>query len=174
MPTPFATAVLVTLLACACWFDVRGRRIPNALTLAGAAAALLLRVPLGGWAVLDGLASLALALLIALPAFALGFLGGGDAKLLGAVGAFVGLSRLPGTLALVALAGGALALVAAARQGVLHRSLANTYGFAKDWVLFARAGVAARWRSPASLSLPYGVAIAIGTLVWWFFGGAIV
>lgn len=171
MSAPFTTAALVILLACACWCDVRGRRIPNALTLAGAAVALLLRVPLGGWAVLDGLASLTLALGIALPAFALGFLGGGDAKLLAAVGAFVGLSRLPGTLALVALAGGVLALVAAARQGVLRRSLTNTYGFTRDWVLFARAGVAARLRSPGTMSLPYGVAIAAGTLIWWFFGG---
>ena len=48
---------------------------------------------------------------------------------------------------------------------------ANTYGFAKDWVLFARAGVAARWQAPGTMSVPYGIAIAIGTLACWFLGG---
>jgi hypothetical protein len=90
---------------------------------------------------------------------------------LGAVGAFLGLGHLPGALAFVALAGGVLALLEAARQHALKRALANTYGFAKDWVLFARAGVAARWQAPGTMSVPYGIAIAIGTLAWWFLGG---
>jgi prepilin peptidase CpaA len=165
------TLALVALLAVACWHDVRARRIPNALTLAGAGVGLLLRVPLGGAALLDGAAGLGVAVLLALPPFALGFLGGGDVKLLGAVGAFLGLGHLPGALAFVALAGGVLALLEAARQHALKRALANTYGFAKDWVLFARAGVAARWQAPGTMSVPYGIAIAIGTLAWWFLGG---
>ena len=172
MLTPLSTAALVALLALACWCDVRGRRIPNALTLTGAAAGLLLRVPLGGSAVLDGLAGLGVALLIGLAPFALGVLGGGDTKLLGAVGAFVGLGRLPGTLLLVALAGGVLALFEAVRQRALGRTLANTFGFVKDWWMFARAGVAVHWRAPGTVSVPYGIAIAVGTLIWWFAGGA--
>jgi prepilin peptidase CpaA len=132
---------------------------------------LLLRLPHGGPALLDGVAGLAVAVLLALPPFALGFLGGGDVKLLGAVGAFLGLGRLPGALAFVALTGGGLALLEAARQHALKRALANTYGFARDWMLFARAGVAARWQQPGTMSVPYGIAIAIGTLAWWFLEG---
>ncbi len=172
MLTTLSTAALVLLLLLACWHDLRGRRIPNALTITGAAAGLLLRVPLGGAALLDGVAGLGVALLIALVPFALGVLGGGDAKLLSAVGAFVGLGRLPGALLLVALAGGVLALLEAARQRMLRRALANTFAFVKDWVLFARAGVAAHWRTPGTVSVPYGIAIAVGTLIWWFSGGA--
>lgn len=166
-----STVMLVALLALACWCDVRERRIPNPITLAGVVVGLALRVPLGGVAVLDGLGGTLVALVLALPIFALGFLGGGDVKLLGAVGAFVGLGELFGTLALVAIAGGVLALLEAAWRRVFVRSLANTYDFAKDWVLFARAGAAIRLRQPGTLTVPYGLAIATGTLLWWFRGG---
>ncbi len=171
MLTIVATVMLTALLSLACWYDVRERRIPNALTLAGVAAGLALRIPLGGVGVLDGMGGVLVALLLALPIFALGFLGGGDVKLLGAVGAFVGLGQLFGTLALVAIAGGILALLEAARRRVFVRSLANTYDFAKDWVLFARAGAAIRLRQPGTMTVPYGLAIATGTLLWWFRGG---
>lgn len=173
MVTMATSAALVALLVLACWFDVRERRIPNALTVVGAGLGLALRVPLGSGAVIDGAAGVGVAVLVALPPFAFGFLGGGDVKLWGAAGAFLGLERLFGAALLVALAGGVLALAEATRQRVLRRAMANTWGFAKDWMLFGRAGSAVTLRRPGTLSVPYGIAIAAGCLVWWFFGGAV-
>ena len=98
--TTLATVALVALLVLACWFDVRERRIPNALTLAGAAAALLLRSGWGWGSVLEGAAGAGLAVVVGLVPFALGYLGGGDVKLLGAVGASMGTDRLLGALLL--------------------------------------------------------------------------
>jgi prepilin peptidase CpaA len=171
MLSTLSTFALVALLAVACWHDVRARRIPNALTLAGVAVGLMLRAPLGSAELLNGVAGVGIAVLLTLPPFALGFLGGGDVKLLGAAGAFLGMDRLPGALVFVALAGGVLALLEAARQQALKRALANTYGFARNWVLFARAGVATQLPAPGTASVPYGIAIAAGTLAWWFLGG---
>ena len=169
--TAYATVALVALLVLACWFDVRERRIPNALTFAGLVVALLVRLALGWAPALEGAAGAGLAVLLAIVPFALGFLGGGDVKLLGAVGAFMGTDRLLGALLLVAVVGGILALLEAVRRRALRHALVNTYGFAKHWVLFGRTGVTATLESPETMSVPYGVAIAVGSLLWWFVGG---
>jgi prepilin peptidase CpaA len=158
--TTVSTVAFLALLGPACWFDVRERRIPNAVTVAGAIAALLLRVSLGWGPLLEGLLGAGLALL-----------GGGDVKLLGAVGAFVGADRLFGGLLLIAVVGGVLALVEAVRQRALRRTLASTVALGKQWMLFGRAGVAPTLESPGIMAIPYGVAIAVGSLVWWFMGG---
>jgi len=169
--TTVSTVAFLALLGPACWFDVRERRIPNLVTVAGAIAALLLRVSLGWGPLLEGLLGAGLALLVALLPFALGLLGGGDVKLLGAVGAFVGADRLFGGLLLIAVVGGVLALVEAVRQRALRRTLASTVAVGKQWMLFGRAGVAPTLESPGIMAIPYGVAIAVGSLVWWFMGG---
>ncbi len=166
-----STLALLALLGPACWFDVRERRIPNAVTVAGAIAALLLRWSMGWGPLLEGLSGAGLAVLVALLPFALGLLGGGDVKLLGAVGAFVGADRLFGGLLLIAVVGGVLALVEAARQRALRRALASTVVIGKQWMLFGRGGVSPTLESPGTMAIPYGVAIAVGSLVWWFMGG---
>jgi len=166
-----STIALLALLGPACWFDVRERRIPNVVTVAGAIAALLLRWSMGWGPLLDGVFGAGLAMLVALLPFVLGLLGGGDVKLLGAVGAFVGADRLFGGLLLIAVVGGVLALVEAVRQRALGRTLASTVGLGKQWMLFGRAGVSQTLESPGIMAIPYGVAIAVGSLVWWFMGG---
>ena len=167
-----ASGAFVALLACAAWFDVRVRRIPNALTVTGLVVALALRALVGGDALLAGAAGAGLALLVALPPFALRALGGGDVKLLAAVGGFMGPGLLPGALLVIAVLGGALALCEAARRRALTRTLVNTYGFAKQWATFGRFGITPAISSSGRLTIPYGVAIAVGSLVWWLWEGA--
>ena len=171
MPT-LSTMVLLALLGPACWFDVRERRIPNAVTVAGAVAALLLRLSVGMTPFLNGVLGAGLALLVVLTPFVLGWLGGGDVKLLGAVGAFMGADRLFGALLVIAVIGGLLAVVEAARRGALGRTLAATVAVGKHWLLFGRVGVTPTLESSGTMSIPYGVAIAVGSLVWWFMGGS--
>ncbi len=170
--TTLSTVALLALLGPACWFDVRERRIPNVVTVAGAIAALLLRWSTGWGPLLAGLLGAGLALVVVLTPFALGLLGGGDVKLLGAVGAFMGVDRLIGALLLIAVVGGALALGEAVRRRALTRTLASTFDLGRQWVLFGRPGVTPALESPNAMSIPYGVAIAVGSLVWWFIGGA--
>ena len=171
MISVIASVALVGLLLAACWFDVRTRRIPNALTVAGLVAVLVLRAFLGAGAVLEGVAAAGVAMLVALPPFALGMLGGGDAKLLAAVGGFMGLDHVVGALLAIAVLGGGLAVVEAIRQRALPQVIANTFGFAKQWLLLGRFGLAPTIDSPRALTLPYGVAIAAGALLWWFLAG---
>src|SRR5262245_56635177 len=166
------TVSFVLVLALASWFDLRERRIPNAVTLAGIGVALCLRLFWGWGAMVEGAGGAGLAMLVALAPFVFGFLGGGDVKLLGTVGAFVGLDRLFGALMAVALVGGVLALVESVRRQALMRVVANIRGFAQHWVLFGRAGITPTIATPEAMTVPYGVAIAVGALAWWFYGGA--
>ena len=84
MTANLALAGLASLILVAVVWDVRERRIPNALTVTGLVLAIVLRLLEGQEALLAGLAGLVLAVLVALPLVALGGLGGGDAKLLAA------------------------------------------------------------------------------------------
>ncbi|MBI2236875.1 MAG: prepilin peptidase [Magnetospirillum sp.] len=124
--------------------DLRGFRIPDRaplLLLAGfGPAAWALGMP-----ITEALWSLGCAVAVfagAVALFAAKMWGGGDAKLLPAVALWTGLAGLPRLLVVIALAGGALALVV---------------------LLARRAGVA----KFADGHVPYGIAIAAGGFDWW-------
>ena len=85
------SAALLTLLATSSASDVSCRRIPNVITLTGAVTGLLLGAYIGGFAGLGhALLGLLLGLALLVPLYLLGLFGGGDAKLVAAIGSFVG------------------------------------------------------------------------------------
>src|ERR1700741_2213685 len=75
----------------ACAWDLRTHRIPQVLTLGGALTGILFHLITGGWTA-GGLSVVGWIVGIAIffVPFALGGLGGGDVKLLGALGAWLG------------------------------------------------------------------------------------
>jgi prepilin peptidase CpaA len=155
--------------------DVRGLRIPNWLTYSGLIAALLVRIGLGGWTELrSGLAGMLLAGGIFFLLFLLGGMGGGDVKLMAAVGAWVGSAQVGILLTMSAIAGGLLAAGYVLVHKRMFESLRNvaelvrhhlTEGFAPHPTLNVQQA--------GTLRLPYGLAIAIGTFYcvgnafWW-------
>ena len=156
------------MVVLASWWDIRSRRIPNLLTVAGAALALGVRAFLGGAPLIDGVLGLLLGFVVALPFFVLGALGGGDLKLFMAVGAFMGPTQLLGAGLVTALVGGLLAGVDAFRRGVLLPVLLNCWNIMRHWATLGRRGSSRSLATGGALSIPYGVAIAIGALLWWF------
>ena len=162
---------LLGLVAGAAVLDLRTRRIPNVLTVPALALALVLRGIMGVDPLLGGLMAAGIAFLICLPVFALGGLGGGDVKLLTAVGAFLGMERLWGALAVTAIAGGVFALVTIVRRRRLKETAWNFYMISKKlptrsaysgWK--SDTGDGLNIRSAGALTQPYGVAIAIGAI----------
>ena len=145
--------MLVATLAAAA-FDVRTRRIPNFVTFGAAAAALAVHAPEGITPELTSVAAMLVAFVLGSLAFSAGWFGGGDVKL---IAACCGLVSLPGAIWLVLdilVAGGALALVAAAFSGRLV-------------ALVRSAAVVALNGAPTErTALPYGIAIAGGSLVF--------
>ena len=171
--------LLAILLAWAVATDVRSRRIPNQLVLAGLLAGLALQAtvtpgaglfsePFGALGFLKGLAGMALGLLLLLPMYALGAMGAGDVKLMAAIGAFLGpLDTLGAGLSSV-LAGGVLALLVALFQGSLRKVAGNVKLMVLGSVLRGLAGGSARVDAPVTATgqLPYAVAIATGTVAY--------
>lgn len=142
--------ILALLLAAAAAEDAARLRISNITVLliivAAVAAALIIGPGLALW---QNLAVFAGLLVIGTPLFATGKFGGGDVKLFAAAGLWFNLWGALYMLAAVMITGGVLALA------ILGFRL---FGWSEE----ARRRV--RVLSPAS-GIPYGVAIAIGTLI---------
>jgi len=165
------TAAFVIVMVLAAVLDLRSRVIPNALTVTGVATALLLRAPEGWAAVADGVLGVGLALVLTVPFFLVKALGGGDVKLMAAVGAFMGPVELVGACLLIGLLGGLVALVEAIRLGALRTVLINVTYMVIRLVSPLRRELTPTLTEPGAMTIPYGVPIAIGALVWWFSGG---
>lgn len=162
------TSALVSLVLVASYTDLRSRRIPNILTVSGFFVALVLRLALGPAAFADGLLGAVVALAVSVPLVAVGAMGGGDAKMLAAVGAFVGLGNLPIALLATALAGGLMALAVVLRRGVLTETLAHCKTILTWWSPQKRATSSLRTlRTPGAVAIPYGVAIGAGAIAGW-------
>ena len=150
--------------------DLKTRRIPNKLTATALmSAALLHLVGGGGRGLADSLAAAAIAGGAFVIPFFLGAMGGGDVKLMAAIAAFGGLGRLADLMIATALSGGALALVVALRHGYLRNILLR---FAQSCAVMLRIPVVPPpvADSERRIFLPYGVAIAAGSLVTFCMG----
>jgi Flp pilus assembly protein protease CpaA len=156
---PALTIGIIVIAALAAWSDLATRRIPNILTVGALLLAILLRLPLGGDAVLSGLAGAAIAFAVIFPLFALGGFGGGDAKLLTAMGAFLGLEGLVPGLFAIGMIGMAMSIIVSVRRAALLGVLANTFGLMKRLALlplalfhpFQPARIAGERPAPSSL-----------------------
>jgi hypothetical protein len=89
-------------------------------------------------------------------------------KLLVGVGAFLGSTQIVGALALAAVLGAVFALASVIRRGVLPLLLFNTLDLVKSLASLGRAGQRGKLGSSAVLTIPYGIPIAVATLIWWF------
>lgn len=166
MSETVAIALIIVSIAAA-WWDLRRRRIPNALTLGGLLVALLLRSATGIDMLTAGVLGAGLAFGLSVPLFAIGGLGGGDVKLLTAVGAFLGPRQLLLAIVVMAVTGGVMALLTvirhrAARKTLLNMRMILSTGFAGGKKRKKGNLVLPTIGSPDALTIPYGVAIAFG------------
>jgi len=107
---------LAVFVIAAALFDLWRRRIPNWLVLTGLACgfalAILEAVSAGSAAPVGrSLLGVVVALAVYIPLYALRAVGGGDVKLMGAVGSFVGARAWLTIFAFSAIAGGVVALI---------------------------------------------------------------
>ena len=125
---------MVSVGLAACITDLRSRRIPNVLTFGAAAAALVYGTVTAGW---SGLGAAALGWMVGVAMFivpfALGGLGGGDVKLVAALGAWLGPFDALWVGLYTGVAGGVMALGVALASGYLRRAFANVMLLLMHW-----------------------------------------
>ena len=114
----------LTIAVVACVTDLRTRRIPNALTFGGALAGLVFHLLWGG-RLLSSAAGLLTGIAIFFPIFALGGMGAGDVKLLGAIGAWLGAPAVLFVAMFTAIAGGVFGVTVALATGYLRQAVHN-------------------------------------------------
>jgi prepilin peptidase CpaA len=146
--------VFPALMAFAAASDLVTMTISNRVSLALVAAFLVL-APLSGMGldqILLHFGAGAIVLLAAFGCFAMGWMGGGDAKILAAASLWFGFPQLLNYLLYASLFGGALTLVLLQfRQWPLPYMLAS-----QAWLLRLHA---------KESGIPYGIALAIGALI---------
>jgi prepilin peptidase CpaA len=166
-------AALTAVLVLAVWFDVSRKRIPNWLTVGGAVVGLVARAFLGGEAVWVGVLGGALGLTLGIGLFAVGAMGAGDGKLLAAVGCFLGLDVFVRALPLIGFVGGILALVVTAHNGTLIPTLLRFRELLFHVVSLGRAGERRTLAMRGAVTVPYGVAVAVGAAWGWLTWGGV-
>ena len=173
----WAYGVLAAVLIAASVTDVRRGRIPNALTYSAMAAGFIGHALLGGlyggphrMGAMDALAGFAAGFLPMLAAWLAGGVGGGDAKLMGAVGALTGWKFALAALFYGLVFAAIMAVIIMIRRRIVLQTLGRLWRF----VVLAFSGV--RPPDPTtsqSPRVPLGLAMAMGAaavfIEWtWF------
>jgi prepilin peptidase CpaA len=154
--------------------DLRWRRIPNLLTFPAFFVAIAIRMFFQGWV---GLA-LALSGAVLAPTLLLLMHGGrgigmGDLKLAAVIGALLGPAMALVTMLITAIAGGLLAVATLLKPGGSLTQLFSTLMIGIPFLKKNRGeATPVETNNPASATIPYGVAIGVGSLItlavyWW-------
>ena len=168
-PDVFLAAFLCLVLVFAAAYDLKYQKIPNLLNFSLAIIAIVFHTIFSG---LDGLlfsgAGLLLGIALFLPPYIFGGMGAGDAKLMGAVGAVVGVKGVFISALLTGIYGGIYALLLL----LIYRQYGLSI-FSRAWAVL-KTFILTRQYVPVSVPNPiqkkprlcYGIAIALGTVTY--------
>ena len=152
----YRDTLLLLMVSIAAVNDLAARRIPNRLLLAGLAGALLLHGLSAepGTVLLSALGGMLLGLVIFLPFYLVRGMAAGDVKLMAVVGFFTGPTEAFQIAIFTWCAGGLMALLLILLRSRLRQAFVNVGHLLSGTTLPQSAG-----------AMPYGVAIALGTIV---------
>ena len=171
MPPPtmlWAYCVLVVVLVAAAITDVRTGKILNVVTYPAIAVGLVGHTLIGifggkgGLGLVGSVLGLAAGFLPLLVAWLAGGIGGGDAKLMGAVGALTGVNFTLSAMFYGVLVAAVMAIFVMIRRRIAMATLGRIWRFL---YLSFTPGKGAGPSGPGSPTVPFGLALCIGSIV---------
>jgi prepilin peptidase CpaA len=160
-----AASLLLPLAALITYYDVRYRRIPNPFVLSALVGGLVINtVARGGDGLLSGLGGCALAFALMFGLHLFGAMGAGEVKLFAAVGALFGIHLVPPIFLVVLVTDGCLALLTMIRTRSVMSTMAGVFRIFAGLLPGRRVPT---FTVPADrrLTVPYGVAIVLGSVI---------
>ena len=153
---------LLALTTTAAYFDIRTRKIPNWLSIAGITTGIALNATS-----LQGLKNTTLGILVGFalyfPLWLLGARGAGDVKLLAAAGSLIGPYNTLLLAVIAAITGGILALALVLYRGALLQTAVNIGQILSALVRFRRP--VHTLSSPGAIRLPHALVILLATVI---------
>lgn len=157
--------LLIPLAAVVSYYDVRYRRIPNALVVATLISGLTINLAFGGLkGAIASISGCGLAFVLMFVLHVFGAMGAGDVKLFAAIGSVTGAYLVLPTFFLVMMTGLVLAVYSMVRANAVRTTMIG--------VVQILAGLLPGWRMPRfevpkdrSHTIPYGVAITVGSMI---------
>jgi prepilin peptidase CpaA len=147
--------------------DWRYRRIPNWLTVPGLIAGIAVNSWTDGWpGTKSSVLGAGLGLLLLLPLVLVRALGAGDWKLIGALGACLGPTRLIAVLVGSMFVAGIMAIGLIVYKGRVRESARNMAHMLAAFLSFHLPGREVSLDNPESAKVPFGVAVAVTVLLF--------
>ena len=165
--------VVIALVAIATYTDCRWRLIKNLLTLPAIALGLVLHLTISGWpGLVSALLGMSAGVALMLIPFVFGQMGGGDVKLMAALGSLLGAYAILNVFLYTTIAGGLLAMGIALYHKEGFDTLRRTWHLAKGLFIYRAPAIMEAGPSQA-VTVPYGLAIAVGTLTYLIAGNVV-
>lgn len=164
---PYLDVLLLLMVVAAAVNDLSYRRIPNMLLLCAALGAIVLHLlsPTPLRSVVGAMCGVLTGLLVFLPFYLVRGMAAGDVKMMAAVGAFTGPFDALQVAILAWCAGGVMAIVIIICKGRLRHAMANLWAILRPMLLRLPPAPRTPEAEQGSVgSMPYGVAIAAGTI----------
>ena len=158
---------LFLLIGFSLFTDLRNKKIPNTITITGMIFGIGINTIIAGMGGLqDSIKGMIVAFVFTIVPFIIGGIGGGDLKLLLAVGALMGMSFVVMALAYTAATGAVIAIILSIYYKRLRISLRNIKNYLLCTILTQKLVVIEQKEQP--VYFPYSVAIAIGSVAAFF------
>lgn len=162
-----ADVLLMVVLVASLYTDLRYHKIYNKITFSGVLFGVLINIGMNKWkGIIFSIEGLLAGILIFIIPFALGGLGAGDVKLVGAIGAIKGPVFVLVSALLSAIVGGIIAVFIMLKR---KKFLKTTKEMLREFFNFITLKIPLSLKKEVRERFPYALAIFLGTILTFLF-----